>query len=87
MLISFVIDKFSEFRNVGVNRLSIGVQSFDDNQLKFLGRIHSAKEAKNAVIKAQKVGFAIRHRSRVLHAGPDGGTQSYRCQGEPGHVR
>ena len=51
------IDKFSEFRNVGVNRLSIGVQSFDDNQLKFLGRIHSAKEAKNAVIKAQKVGF------------------------------
>ena len=54
---AFEIDKFSEFRNVGVNRLSIGVQSFDDNQLKFLGRIHSAKEAKNAVIKAQKVGF------------------------------
>ena len=54
---TFEIDKFSEFRNVGVNRLSIGVQSFDDNQLKFLGRIHSAKEAKNAVIKAQKVGF------------------------------
>ena len=49
---TFEIDKFSEFRNVGVNRLSIGVQSFDDNQLKFLGRIHSAKEAKNAVIKA-----------------------------------
>ena len=54
---TFEIDKFSEYRNVGVNRLSIGVQSFDDNQLKFLGRIHSAKEAKNAVIKAQKVGF------------------------------
>ena len=54
---TFEIDKFSEYRNVGVNRLSIGVQSFDDNQLKFLGRIHSANEAKNAVIKAQKVGF------------------------------
>ncbi len=54
---TFEVDRFSEYRNIGINRLSIGVQSFNDEQLKFLGRIHSGKEAQDAIIKAQNVGF------------------------------
>ncbi|MBU1054097.1 MAG: radical SAM family heme chaperone HemW [Proteobacteria bacterium] len=41
----------------GINRINIGVQSFSDNNLKFLGRIHSAKEAKTAIRWAQNAGF------------------------------
>ncbi len=50
--------KFAEFKAIGINRLSIGVQSFNDNKLQQLGRIHSAKEAHQAIEKAQIVGFA-----------------------------
>ncbi|MGD8595286.1 MAG: radical SAM protein, partial [Gammaproteobacteria bacterium] len=38
-------DKFAEFRGAGVNRLSIGVQSFSDAQLQAIGRIHGRKES------------------------------------------
>jgi oxygen-independent coproporphyrinogen-3 oxidase len=41
--------RFRGFRAAGVNRISVGVQSFDDRQLKALGRIHSADEARRAV--------------------------------------
>ena len=41
----------------GVNRLSIGVQSFRDNELKALGRVHSAEDAKEAITLAKTVGF------------------------------
>lgn len=41
--------RFAEFRSAGVNRLSLGIQSFDDAHLKALGRIHDAAEARNAV--------------------------------------
>ena len=41
--------RFRNFLDAGVNRLSIGVQSFDDGALRFLGRGHSAKEAKGAL--------------------------------------
>lgn len=44
-------------RNIGVNRLNIGVQSFNDKLLKFLGRRHSAKEAIAAIIAARQTGF------------------------------
>ena len=54
---TFEVERFAEYRNVGINRLSIGVQSFNDEHLKFLGRIHSGKEAQNAILKAQSVGF------------------------------
>ncbi len=54
---TFEVDRFFEYRNIGINRLSIGVQSFNDEQLKFLGRIHSGKEAQDAIIKDQNVGF------------------------------
>jgi len=41
-------EKFAGFRTVGVNRLSLGIQSFNDEHLKALGRIHGAAEAKRA---------------------------------------
>ena len=50
---TFEAEKFAEYRNLGINRLSIGVQSFNDRQLKFLGRIHSGEEARSAIIEAQ----------------------------------
>ncbi|VAW56703.1 Radical SAM family enzyme, similar to coproporphyrinogen III oxidase, oxygen-independent, clustered with nucleoside-triphosphatase RdgB [hydrothermal vent metagenome] len=50
-------EKFNAFYQAGVNRLSIGVQSFDDDKLQALGRIHNASEAINAVAVARKAGF------------------------------
>ena len=41
-------EKFAGFRSAGVNRLSLGIQSFNDDHLKALGRIHGAAEAKRA---------------------------------------
>ena len=42
-----------ELRNVGINRLSLGVQSFIDSELKFLTREHSAKQAEDVILKAK----------------------------------
>jgi oxygen-independent coproporphyrinogen-3 oxidase len=47
--------KFSDFSRAGVNRLSLGVQSFDDKNLKFLGRLHSADEARKAIEEALNI--------------------------------
>ncbi len=47
-------DRFAAFAQAGVNRVSIGIQSFDDDALKFLGRLHSAGEARRALDIAQK---------------------------------
>ena len=41
--------RFKDLHMAGVNRLSIGVQSFDDEALRFLGRLHTADEAKQAI--------------------------------------
>lgn len=49
--------RFSAYREAGVNRLSIGVQSFNDERLKALGRIHTALEARRAFDMALKAGF------------------------------
>ena len=46
---TFESEKFAEFRAAGVNRLSIGIQSFNPRHLKALGRIHDEKEARRAV--------------------------------------
>lgn len=45
------------FRQAGINRLSYGVQSFDDAELKRLGRLHSAQRAEDAVRMARAAGF------------------------------
>lgn len=47
----------SDLHAIGINRLSIGVQSLDDATLKFLGRRHTAEQALSAVKNAAKVGF------------------------------
>jgi putative oxygen-independent coproporphyrinogen III oxidase len=50
--------RFDGYLAAGVNRISFGVQSFDDAKLKRLGRIHSASEAEAAVKSAQDAGYA-----------------------------
>ncbi len=49
--------KFRNYRSLGINRLSIGVQSFDAAQLQALGRIHGRDEAKRAADAARAAGF------------------------------
>src|SRR5689334_797480 len=51
---TFEAQKFAEFRALGVNRLSIGIQSFNARHLRALGRIHDDAEARNAVEIARK---------------------------------
>ena len=46
-----------EMFEMGVNRISFGVQSFDEKKLKFLGRAHSSQSAIEAINNAKKVGF------------------------------
>lgn len=50
-------NKFVEFKAAGINRISIGVQSFNDHSLKLLGRIHDSNTAKNAIKAALKANF------------------------------
>ncbi|SMB22857.1 putative oxidoreductase [Sterolibacterium denitrificans] len=52
-------DKFAAFRATGINRLSLGIQSFDDRHLAALGRIHSGDEARRAIE------LALRHFDNV----------------------
>ena len=54
---TLTVDKLRLMKAAGVNRLSIGVQSFDDNCLKKIGRIHTAQEAVESVRMAQEKGF------------------------------
>jgi putative oxygen-independent coproporphyrinogen III oxidase len=49
---TFEKDRFRAFREAGVNRLSIGVQSFDDAKLQALGRVHSGDQARAAIAEA-----------------------------------
>ena len=52
---TFEREKFCGFRDAGVNRLSIGVQSFDDASLQALGRIHNGDEAQQAIQTAVSI--------------------------------
>lgn len=49
--------RFDGYRTAGINRISFGVQSFDDEKLRRLGRIHSASDAARAVGEARDAGF------------------------------
>ena len=49
---------FNEYRDAGINRLSLGIQSFNDKYLPVLGRIHDAKEAQTACLRALEAGFS-----------------------------
>lgn len=50
-------DRLQKLRETGINRLSIGVQSMNDIELKFLGRNHTAERAEKAVLDAKTAGF------------------------------
>ncbi len=47
-----------EYRDAGINRVSIGIQTLDDNLLKILGRLHQAKTASDAVIQTAEAGIS-----------------------------
>ena len=47
-------DRFADLRAAGINRVSLGVQAFDDERLAFLGRAHSAREGLDAIATAQR---------------------------------
>jgi oxygen-independent coproporphyrinogen-3 oxidase len=49
--------KTRDLKQIGFNRLSIGVQSFDDKTLQFLHRVHNSRDSINAIINAEKAGF------------------------------
>ena len=51
------LEKLKMFRDAGINRISIGIQSFDNNDLKFLTRIHNSETAINTVNDAAHAGF------------------------------
>lgn len=74
-------ENFRAYRAMGVNRLSLGVQSFDDHQLKFLGRLHSADDAKKAIGLARKTFERISF--DMIYARPDQSEQDWQnelCQ-------
>ena len=50
-------EKFADYRRAGINRLSIGIQSFDDAQLQNLGRIHGSDDGRKAIEFARQAGF------------------------------
>ena len=50
-------DKFAAFRAAGINRLSLGIQSFQDEQLQALGRVHNSEQAHAAIDFARAAGF------------------------------
>jgi len=50
-------EKLAKLREIGINRLSIGVQSMLDDELKLLGRTHTAERAVKSVYDAKKAGF------------------------------
>lgn len=54
---TFEQERFTGYRLAGVNRLSIGIQSFNDTHLKGLGRIHDGDAAKRAMDTARMAGF------------------------------
>ncbi len=50
-------EKFKNFKEAGINRISIGVQSFDEKELRFLTRIHDRQTAIDTINNAEKAGF------------------------------
>ena len=62
-------NKFKDFKNAGINRLSIGIQSLKDEELKFFGRIHSRSEALKAIDIAQNL-FDKHYSIDLIYARP-----------------
>lgn len=52
---SLTLNNLMNYKNIGINRVSLGVQSFNDTDLKFLGRDHTSKDAKTSLSNIQKI--------------------------------
>ena len=52
------LEKLKEIQEIGINRLSIGIQSFQNHVLKFIGRQHSSEDAINVYKMAREAGFS-----------------------------
>ena len=63
-------ERFAGYRKAGINRLSLGIQSFDDRQLSKLGRIHDSAQAKRAIGIARDAGFE-NFNLDLMHALPE----------------
>jgi len=62
--------RFTEYRQLGINRLSLGIQSFNAQHLKKLGRIHDEQQAHQAIEAARKAGFDNLNLD-IMHGLPD----------------
>lgn len=62
--------RFTEYRQLGINRLSLGIQSFNARHLKKLGRVHDEKQAHQAIIAARTAGFDNLNLD-IMHGLPD----------------
>ena len=51
------LSKLKFLKTIGFNRLSIGVQSFNDSDLKLINRTHNSSQAINCILQAKKIGF------------------------------
>ena len=75
---SIEIEKFRGFRAAGVNRVSVGVQSLRDDDLKFLGRFHSVENARGALDIAAKV--FDRYTFDLIYARPGMDVNAWRAE-------
>lgn len=85
------IERLESYRATGINRLSLGLQSTSDSELKSLGRTHSYKEFKDNYILAREIGFDninIDLISSLPGQSPDSWDKTLRtvCQLEPEHI-
>ncbi|MDR0571625.1 MAG: radical SAM family heme chaperone HemW [Rickettsiales bacterium] len=64
------INKFKDYKLLGINRISIGVQSLNNEYLKFFGRLHDRKDAILTIENAQKV-FKDRYSIDLIYARPE----------------
>ncbi|MFB1010979.1 MAG: radical SAM family heme chaperone HemW [Thiopseudomonas sp.] len=71
---TFEQDKFAAYRQLGINRLSIGIQSFNSRHLQQLGRVHNGDEALRAVQIARQAGFE-RINLDLMHGLPEQSTE------------
>jgi len=73
------VDSLASWRRLGVKTLTLGVQSFDDTELSFLGRAHDAKTARRAVEEALAAGFHTVSLD-LIYGLPDQSTSMWRRQ-------
>lgn len=71
-------DRFRAYKNAGVNRVSLGVQSLEDAQLKFLGRLHTASEAVKAIELARETFPRISF--DLIYARPEQGAKAWEAE-------